>query len=171
MDGREYAIKKLRLKRDDFELNRKTLREVTSLAKMFHQYIVRYYQAWIEDMDTEEEASGSSMEDESWLSSSEESPDSWNLDPLNLNLVGTTSKHKILYIQMEYCSGFTLRQVIDQQELYRDRSRIWKLFRQVLEALWYIHDTCRLIHRDIKPANVLFDRNGDVKLGDFGKRC
>lgn len=134
---------------------------------MFHQYIVRYYQAWIEDLDVEEAEAAGSSEEESWLSSSEEATDSWALDPLNLT--GTSSKHKILYIQMEYCSGLTLRQVIDQEQLHANRTRIWKLFRQILEALWYIHDTCRLIHRDIKPANVFFDRNGDVKLGDFGK--
>ena len=81
LDGRAYAIKKLRLKRDDFELNRKTLREVTSLAKMFHQYIVRYYQAWIEDLDVEEAEAAGSSEEESWLSSSEEATDSWALDP------------------------------------------------------------------------------------------
>ncbi|ORC92183.1 protein kinase [Trypanosoma theileri] len=39
----------------------------------------------------------------------------------------------------------------------------------VLEALLYIHNECRLVHRDIKPLNMLLDRNSrSVKLCDFG---
>jgi serine/threonine protein kinase len=34
-------------------------------------------------------------------------------------------------------------------------------------ALDYVHSLA-IIHRDIKPENILFDRNGYVKLTDFG---
>ncbi len=34
-------------------------------------------------------------------------------------------------------------------------------------ALEYIHSLA-IIHRDIKPENILFDRNGYLKLTDFG---
>ncbi|RNF23292.1 putative protein kinase-like protein [Trypanosoma conorhini] len=39
----------------------------------------------------------------------------------------------------------------------------------VLQALLYIHEECRLVHRDIKPLNMLMDRKtNSVKLCDFG---
>lgn len=42
-----------------------------------------------------------------------------------------------------------------------------RLFLQVLRAVQHAH-TQLVIHRDIKPANVLVDRDGQVKLLDFG---
>ncbi|HSW03594.1 protein kinase domain-containing protein [Aquabacterium sp.] len=42
-----------------------------------------------------------------------------------------------------------------------------RLFLQVLQAVQHAH-TQLVIHRDIKPANVLVDRDGQVKLLDFG---
>ncbi|KAF8284309.1 putative STE20-like serine/threonine-protein kinase 2 [Trypanosoma cruzi] len=39
----------------------------------------------------------------------------------------------------------------------------------VLQALLYIHEGCRLVHRDIKPLNMLMDcKTASVKLCDFG---
>ncbi|RNF12016.1 putative protein kinase-like protein [Trypanosoma rangeli] len=39
----------------------------------------------------------------------------------------------------------------------------------VLQALLYIHEGCRLVHRDIKPLNMLMDsKTNSVKLCDFG---
>ena len=47
---------------------------------------------------------------------------------------------KISFIQMEYCERSTLRQAIDEQELYKDRGRVWCYFRGIVEGLRYIHD-------------------------------
>jgi hypothetical protein len=41
LDGREYAIKRVRLDRKDAEYNRRYLREVTTLSQLHHDYVVR----------------------------------------------------------------------------------------------------------------------------------
>ncbi|XP_067310946.1 eIF-2-alpha kinase GCN2 isoform X2 [Pseudorasbora parva] len=71
-----------------------------------------------------------------------------------------------LYIQMEYCEKSTLRDTIDQG-LHQDSSRLWRLFREILDGLSYIHEQ-GMIHRDLKPVNIFLDSQDHVKIGDFG---
>ncbi|XP_068195813.1 eIF-2-alpha kinase GCN2 [Antennarius striatus] len=71
-----------------------------------------------------------------------------------------------LYIQMEYCEKSTLRDTIDQS-LYQDQNRLWRLFREILDGLAYIHQQ-GMIHRDLKPVNIFLDSLDHVKIGDFG---
>ncbi|XP_062973789.1 eIF-2-alpha kinase GCN2 [Elgaria multicarinata webbii] len=71
-----------------------------------------------------------------------------------------------LYIQMEYCEKSTLRDTIDQG-LYEDTNRFWRLFREILDGLAYIHEK-GMIHRDLKPVNIFLDSGDHVKIGDFG---
>jgi serine/threonine protein kinase len=37
-------------------------------------------------------------------------------------------------------------------------SSVWKLFRDMVLALDWLHNECKFIHRDIKPDNILVDR-------------
>uniref|UniRef100_A0A3P9DPY2 non-specific serine/threonine protein kinase n=1 Tax=Maylandia zebra TaxID=106582 RepID=A0A3P9DPY2_9CICH len=71
-----------------------------------------------------------------------------------------------LYIQMEYCEKSTLRDTIDQG-LHQDQNRLWRLFREILDGLAYIHEQ-GMIHRDLKPVNIFLDSLDHVKIGDFG---
>jgi serine/threonine protein kinase len=41
-------------------------------------------------------------------------------------------------------------------------------FLQVLLGLHYLHRTRKVVHRDIKPSNLLVNKDGQVKLADFG---
>lgn len=61
---------------------------------------------------------------------------------------------QFMYIQMEYCEKSTLRTAIDS-ELFRDKTRIWRLFREIVEGLAYIHSG-GIIHRDLKVCLVLY---------------
>ena len=38
---------------------------------------------------------------------------------------------------------------------------------QLLKGVAYCHSH-RVIHRDLKPQNLLIDKNGSIKLADFG---
>uniref|UniRef100_A0A8C6VHM0 eIF-2-alpha kinase GCN2 n=1 Tax=Naja naja TaxID=35670 RepID=A0A8C6VHM0_NAJNA len=72
----------------------------------------------------------------------------------------------ILPLKMEYCEKSTLRDTIDQG-LYQDVNRLWRLFREILDGLAYIHEK-GMIHRDLKPVNIFLDSEDHVKIGDFG---
>ena len=41
-------------------------------------------------------------------------------------------------------------------------------FQQLVSAINYLHVECGVAHRDIKPENILLDKNGNLKLADFG---
>ncbi|SSD60148.1 related to Serine/threonine-protein kinase GCN2 [Saccharomycodes ludwigii] len=72
-----------------------------------------------------------------------------------------------LYIQMEYCENRTLYDLIHAENLSRQKDEYWRLFRQMLEALSYIHSQ-GIIHRDLKPMNIFIDESLNIKIGDFG---
>ncbi|KAJ3022418.1 hypothetical protein HKX48_006235 [Thoreauomyces humboldtii] len=71
IDGRFYAIKKIKLNPRDKEGSKRILREVQTLSRLHHQFVVRYYQAWFEDAagatwhdDSEDEESVSDDDDD-----------------------------------------------------------------------------------------------------------
>lgn len=81
--------------------------------------------------------------------------------------VDSAKRQSILYIQMEYCST-TLRKLIDDGALATmDTNEVFRLVRQIVEALVYMHSR-NIIHRDLKPGNIFLDSEGNVRLGDFG---
>ncbi|KAJ1309999.1 hypothetical protein OPQ81_006755 [Rhizoctonia solani] len=49
LDGRIYAVKKIRLRGAD---DAKIYREITALSKLSHRFIVRYYTAWLETLQS-----------------------------------------------------------------------------------------------------------------------
>lgn len=45
--------------------------------------------------------------------------------------------------------------------------QVKKFMSQILEGIRYCHSR-RVLHRDLKPQNLLINREGNLKLGDFG---
>ncbi len=70
------------------------------------------------------------------------------------------------YIVMEYIEGRTLKELIVTRGPCPVQVAI-SYTRQILAALRYAHKN-GIIHRDIKPHNVIVDREGRVKVADFG---
>ncbi|EUB61239.1 putative serine/threonine-protein kinase ifkB [Echinococcus granulosus] len=77
-----------------------------------------------------------------------------------------TSWKDYIIIQMELCACKNLRTVLDE-EVNLNQDRAWSYFREMTDALAYIHSK-GVIHRDLKPANILLDAEDHVKIGDFG---
>lgn len=43
-----------------------------------------------------------------------------------------------------------------------------KIASSVVKALNFLYSNLRVIHRDVKPSNILINRQGEVKMCDFG---
>ncbi|MGB3627527.1 MAG: protein kinase [Henriciella sp.] len=69
------------------------------------------------------------------------------------------------YIIMEYVDGVPITEWVDQKGLGLD-ARLG-LFMRVCEAIGHAHQNL-IVHRDITPSNVLVNKDGAVKVIDFG---
>jgi len=214
-----YAIKKIKLTKDSV-YNDAMMHEVSLFSRLNHPNIVRYYDAWIENVNKESVSSYESDEDSKLVTKSRlteiseeyssavvfiredenEDPSSSHVQFLNSEIKESdesssenigfsselesekseeikkkpspqdvkedTGKVPMLYIQMEFCEGATLTSYIQVAGKVPTDER-WRFFRQILEALAYIHGRS-LVHRDLKPSNIFLTKEKNVKLGDFG---
>lgn len=71
----------------------------------------------------------------------------------------------LFYIVMEYVDGVNLRDLLREGKL--EPKQALAIVPPVCEALQYAHDK-GIVHRDIKPENLLLDRDGRIKIADFG---
>ncbi|MHC4463358.1 MAG: serine/threonine protein kinase [Planctomycetota bacterium] len=71
----------------------------------------------------------------------------------------------LYYFVMEFVDGTDLRRVMLAGEL--GPSQALAIVPQICEALHYAHKK-GIVHRDIKPENILLDKDGNVKIADFG---
>ena len=70
------------------------------------------------------------------------------------------------YIVMEYVNGRTLKEYIRMKGILSEEEAV-EIAMQVCDAMIYCHHQ-KLVHRDIKSQNILIDKEGLVKVGDFG---
>ncbi|MEP4079732.1 serine/threonine-protein kinase [Haloferula sp.] len=71
----------------------------------------------------------------------------------------------LYYIVMEFIDGVNIRDLLRDGKI--ESSQALTIVPPICEALQYAHDK-GIVHRDIKPENLLLDRDGRIKIADFG---
>jgi serine/threonine protein kinase len=71
----------------------------------------------------------------------------------------------LFYFLMEFVDGVSLGRLMHGGRV--SPREALAIVPQICDALQYAHDQ-GIIHRDIKPENILLDRQGRVKVADFG---
>ncbi|KAG5646502.1 hypothetical protein DXG03_003267 [Asterophora parasitica] len=90
-----------------------------------------------------------------------------NLNHANIvKYKGFVKTREYLYIILEFCENGSLHNISKRFGKFPE-SLVAVYISQVLEGLVYLHDQ-GVIHRDIKGANILTNKDGTVKLADFG---
>lgn len=69
------------------------------------------------------------------------------------------------YLLMEFVNGVSLRQLLRAGGI--SPKEALAIVPAICEALQYAHEH-GIVHRDIKPENILLDKQGRVKIADFG---
>ena len=71
-----------------------------------------------------------------------------------------------LYFVLDYLpNGELFYHIRKQQRFVEEKARIYAA--EILLALECLHDS-NIIYRDLKPENILLDKDGHIKLTDFG---
>lgn len=71
-----------------------------------------------------------------------------------------------LYLILEYLPGGELFMHLEREGIFSEDTACFYLA-EITLALEHLH-SCGIIYRDLKPENILLDKDGHVKLTDFG---
>ena len=88
------------------------------------------------------------------------------VNPYIVNIYDVDEDNGMQYLVMEYVDGTDLKEYIARNHPM-PYARIIEIFLQILSAVDEAH-AHGIIHRDLKPQNILMDKNGNVKVTDFG---
>ena len=83
-----------------------------------------------------------------------------------VELKASFQEDDFLYLVMEFLPGGDLMNLLIKKDIFtEDEARFYTA--ELILAIESIHKL-DCIHRDIKPDNILIDKNGHIKLSDFG---
>ena len=86
--------------------------------------------------------------------------------PWIVELKASFQDHDYLYLVMEFLQGGDLMNILIKKDILTEEEARFYIA-EIILAVESIHKL-DCIHRDIKPDNVLIDKNGHIKLTDFG---
>jgi calcium-dependent protein kinase len=79
----------------------------------------------------------------------------------------TYDEPKYIYLCMELCTGGELFEKVSSKDHHLTEQTCSGYMQKLFRALNHCHSQ-DIIHRDIKPENIMFGRDGEIKLIDFG---
>ena len=86
--------------------------------------------------------------------------------PNIVNLIDLIHGDKKLYLVFEFMD-YDLKKFLDKNGSPLPSQLVKSYLYQIIAAIKYCHSK-RILHRDLKPQNLLIDKNGAIKLADFG---
>lgn len=86
--------------------------------------------------------------------------------PNIVSVLDVGTDHGLPYMVMEYVAGPDLKEYIQKNSPLK-MDEIIRIMDQLLSAIALAHKH-NVIHRDLKPQNILMDKNGKIKIVDFG---
>ncbi|NXO04898.1 STK36 kinase, partial [Rhinopomastus cyanomelas] len=85
--------------------------------------------------------------------------------PNIIQMLDSFETDKEVVVVTDYAEGELFQILEDDGSLPEDQ--VQTIAAQLVSALYYLHSH-RILHRDMKPQNILLDKDGIVKLCDFG---
>jgi serine/threonine protein kinase len=76
------------------------------------------------------------------------------------------SAEDVPFVIMEYVSGPSLRELIDESPAGLGTQKAAFFLREMAKGLTFLHER-GIVHRDLKPGNIFYE-DGYVKIGDYG---
>ena len=145
IDNKIYAIKKIDKNNKEFK-SKDFLRETEIMINLQNENIVKLY-GFFEDRENIRKLKDIYKE--------------------NKNIQKETNDKEIYCLVLEFIPNGSLEQYNLNNKKPFPQDFIIKIFKQILNALKYLHSK-KIMHRDIKLDNILLDKNNNAKLSDFG---
>ncbi|RAQ40984.1 cell division control protein 2 [Aspergillus flavus] len=137
--NRIVALKKVRLETDDEGVPSTTIREISLLKEMNHPNIVRLFNIHTEG---------------------------YKLYLVFEHLDSDLKKYMDALPVNDGGRGRSLPNGLSM-DMGLGKAMIKKFMSQLIEGIYFCHSR-RVLHRDLKPQNLLINRDGSLKLADFG---